>query len=92
MGKHGLRKTVTKESSWRPLLSDEKSVLMLCPGRLQPLKSLEKTGFKQQPENQKNLPSGTGPRSESQVDFGGTFGKRRMCMSHSKNLAPVSGS
>lgn len=89
MGKHDLRKTLTKESSERPLLSDEKSVLML-PWRLQPLKSLEKTGFKQQPDDQKSLPSGTESRSEAKVDFGGTAGKRRMCMSHNKNLAPMS--
>lgn len=38
-----------------------------------------------------SLPSGTGPRSEGRVDFGGIVGKSKMCMSHSKNLVPVSG-
>lgn len=41
---------------------------MLHPGRLQPFKSLEKTGSKQQPDDQKSLPSGIRPRSEVQ-DF-----------------------
>lgn len=59
--------------------------------KLPPLKSLEKTGFKQQPDDQKHLPSGTGPRSEVKVDFGGIVGKSGMCMSHNKNLAPMSG-
>jgi len=39
--------------------------------------------------DQKSLPSGIGPRSEVQ-DFR-VVGKSRVCMSHNKNLAPMTG-
>lgn len=39
-------------------------------------------------DNQKSLLFSTCPRSEAKV---GTAGEGRMCMSHSKNLAPMSG-
>lgn len=41
--------------------------------------------------DQQSLLFGAWPRSEAKVDLGGTAGEGRMCMSHNKNLVPMSG-
>lgn len=41
-------------------------------------------------KKKKSLPSGTGSRSEVQ-DFRGVARNRKVCMSHNKNLAPLTG-